>query len=165
MKPIPLLVGRSIGQIGLVVADLESTVSRYSALWGGAPWRVYTYGPATVRELSYRGQPGEHSMRVAIGSHAPQIELIQPLTGPSIYHECLDQRGQGFHHLGVYVDCLDTAVNDMASAGYNVLQSGRGTGADGSGGYAYFSTEEDLSIILEAVVVPGRRREPEAVWD
>ena len=165
MKPLPLLDGRSIGQIGILVADLECAVSRYSAIFDGGPWRAYTYGPATVRELSYQGQPGEYSMRLAIGSQTPQIELIQPLAGPSIYDEWLDKRGEGFHHVGVFVDSLDAAIKDMRSAGYDVLQSGHGTGADGSGGFAYFSTEGDLSIILEAIVVPRRRRDPEVVWD
>lgn len=52
----------------------------------------------------------------------------------------------------------------MRRAGYDVLQSGRGYGLDGDGGYAYFDTERDFEVIVEAIEVPKRRREPDFVW-
>ena len=52
----------------------------------------------------------------------------------------------------------------MVAAGYDLLQSGYGYGLDGDGGYAYFDTERDFGIIVEALEVPRRRREPDFTW-
>lgn len=161
---IEILDGRPVDQIGIVVRDLERSLERYSRLWGGGPWRCYTYGPATVPTLTYRGEPGRFAVRLALGAGTPQLELLQPLEGPSIYHEWLEAHDEGLHHLGVFVDSIEEAVASMARAGYGVLQSGAGYGLDGDGGFAYFDTECDLGVVVEAIEVPQRRREPELVW-
>lgn len=161
---IETLAGRPVGQVGILVRDLERALERYSTLWGLGPWRGYVYGPATVPTLTYRGQPGQYSMRIALAGQAPQVELMEPLEGPSIYHEWLESRPEGLHHVAVYVDSLQQAIDSMTAAGYDLLQSGSGYGLDGDGGYAYFETERDFGIILEALEVPRRRREPDFTW-
>ena len=157
-----LLGGRSIGQVGILVRDLEEALPRYAALWPGAgPWLVYTYGPDFLPSFHYRGEPATCSMRIALSAGAPQIELIQPLGGgPSVY----DGYGSGFHHVGVLVESLDEATAAMTRAGYETIQWGAGYGLDGDGGFAYFDTVSELGIIVEAIEVPKRRREPELIW-
>ena len=164
MSRIPFLDGRAPDQIGILVRDLEASLERYEALWGGGPWRVFTYGLGHIPWLMYRGHPGTHRMRLALSTQKPQLELIQSLEGPSIYEEHLAARGEGLHHLGFWVESLEEAIESMAGAGYDVTQSGGGFGLDGDGGYAYFDTERDLDVILEAIEVPQRRREPELTW-
>jgi hypothetical protein len=161
---IELLDGRPLGQVGIVVADLERALERYSVVAGVGPWRCWTYGPESVTRLTYRGSPGDYRIRIALSSVSPQIELLQPLEGGGSHAEFLEAHGEGLHHVAVFVDSLDDAIESMARAGYDVLQSGHGIGADGSGGVAYFDTERDLSLILEAVEIPRRRREPDFVW-
>jgi methylmalonyl-CoA/ethylmalonyl-CoA epimerase len=159
-----VLRGRPIGQVGIVVRDLDRALRHYSALWGLGPWRGYVYGPATVPDLTYRGEPGRYSMRLALAGESPQVELLQPLAGPSIYHEWLAAGRGGLHHLGIFVESLADAVDAMARAGYGLLQSGSGYGLDADGGYAYFDTEGELEVIVEAIEVPKRRREPDFCW-
>lgn len=159
-----MLDGRGPSQVGILVGDLEAALERYDALWGGGPWRCFRYAPDTVPTLTYRGRRGEYSMWIAINVTTPQLELIHPGTGPSIYEEWIERRGPGLHHLGFRVASLDESIAAMASAGYDVLQSGSGYGLDGDGGYAYFDTERDFGVLLEAIEVPKRRREPDFVW-
>jgi methylmalonyl-CoA/ethylmalonyl-CoA epimerase len=161
--PAEALVGRPVGQIGIVVRDLESSCRRYSALWRCGPWRVYTYSPATLSRQAYRGEPSRFAVRIALNSTTPQLELLHPLEGPSVYDEWLERRGEGLHHMAVYVEDADEAVASLAGAGYAVLQEGRGFGAEGDGAFVYFDTEHDLGYLLEVVQVPKTRREPELV--
>jgi catechol 2,3-dioxygenase-like lactoylglutathione lyase family enzyme len=161
---VAFLDGRAPDQIGILVSDLEASLERYERLWGGGPWRIYTYGRGHIAWVTYREQLGTHRMRLALSVQKPQIELIQSLEGPSIYEEHLATRGEGLHHLGFHVESLDEATGAMADAGYSVIQSGGGFGLDGDGGYAYFDTERDLGVVLEAIEVPKRRREPELLW-
>ena len=50
-----------------------------------------------MREGTYRGQPSDWSARVGfcwIGDK--QLEIIQPLNGPSIYYEHLEKKAKVF---------------------------------------------------------------------
>jgi methylmalonyl-CoA/ethylmalonyl-CoA epimerase len=162
--PAASLLGRAVGQIGIVATDLEATAARLSELLQSGPWRCWTYGPELLSEQVYRGRPTPYSVRVALNSQQPQIELLQPIAGPSIYHEWAERHGgTGVHHLAVYVSSLDDAIGSMRDAGVGLLQLGRGFGLDGDGGFAYFDTEDSVGVLLEAVEVPARRREPELV--
>lgn len=157
------LFGRPVGQVGIVVRDLERSARKLSETLGAGPWRIFTYSGEVLSERTYRGEPGTFSVRIALNSQEPMIELLQPLEGPSIYHEWLDRQGEGLHHLAFWVESLDDAIESMARAGFALLQSGRGFGASGDGGFAYFDTEAELGVIYEAVEPPSKRREPEAV--
>lgn len=159
-----MLDGRGPDQVGVLVDDLEAALERYDSLWGGGPWRCYRYAADTIPSVTYRGRPGAYSIWIALNQTAPQVELIHPVTGPSIYDEWIERHGAGLHHLGFWVDSLDATIASMEAAGYAVLQSGGGYGLDGDGGYAYFDTERDFDVVLEAIEVPARRREPDDVW-
>ncbi|NED97447.1 VOC family protein [Phytoactinopolyspora alkaliphila] len=155
----------SVGQVGIVVRDLEEAAERWSAGHdpAAAVWRVWTYGPATLSAQTYRGAAAAYSMRIALLGRGPQVELVEPVDGPSLYHEWLDQHGPGVQHLGFHVPSVATAIMAMEEAGFRLLQSGTGTGADGTGGFAYFDTQARLGFVAEAIEVPRRRREPEHV--
>lgn len=161
--PAEALVGLPVGQIGIVVRDLEAACRRYSALWRCGPWRVYTYSPAILTRQTYRGEPSSFAVRIALNPTTPQVELLQPLAGPSVYDDWLERRSEGLHHLAVYVDDADEAVDSLAATGYAVLQEGRGFGLEGDGAFVYFDTEHDLGYLLEVVQPPKVRREPELV--
>jgi methylmalonyl-CoA/ethylmalonyl-CoA epimerase len=93
----------------------------------------------------------------------PQLELLQPLEGPSIYHEWMEQHGESLHHVAVYVESLDDSIRSIERAGYELIQCGRGMGLDNDGGFAYFDTQSELGLVLEVIERPARRREPELV--
>src|SRR5262249_42405878 len=147
-------------QIALLVRDIHQTLKVY-ALAGIGPWICYTYGPTSVRDLIYRGSPGRFSMLIALSNTHPEIELIQPLTGPSIYDEWFETHGEGLHHIAYTVDEINEAIADMKNIGFPVIQYGAGYGVDGDGAFAYFDTQAEFGTILEVRVIPRRRRPPE----
>jgi hypothetical protein len=51
----------------------------------------------------------------------------------------------------------------MERIGYRLLQAGIGHGLHGDGGFAYFDTEPDLGVILEAIERPAERRKPDFI--
>jgi methylmalonyl-CoA/ethylmalonyl-CoA epimerase len=156
--------GFHVDQVGIVVRDLDGALARHDEVIGGGPWRIWTYGPEIVPRQMLRGAESSFTMRIALSSSVPQIELIEPVSGPSIYEEWLDIHGEGLHHLGMFEPDLDAAIARMAGRGFPVLQSGRGYGLDGDGGFVYFDTVRDLGVILELIQVPRRRRDPEGTW-
>src|SRR3954454_24920366 len=80
-------------------------------------------------------------------------EIIQPLEGPSIYTDFLEQHGEGLHH--VLVDCngipWDDRVRLFREHGYDVAQSGVW---QGQVRYAYFMTEGDIATTIETALFP-----------
>ncbi|MFJ6199939.1 VOC family protein [Micromonospora sp. NPDC092111] len=150
-----------VDQVAFLVEDLGVAIGRWSALHRDETWRIYTYGLDNVENLRYHGEPGRFSMRLALIGHSPQIELIQPLAGPSIYHDWIARHGYGLHHFGFFVPSIADAVARFEAAGHPTIQSGSGYGLDGDGGFAYFDFEDIYGIHLEAIEVPARRRPSE----
>jgi methylmalonyl-CoA/ethylmalonyl-CoA epimerase len=154
-----------VNQIALVVRDLDASMRHYWELLGVGPWKTYTYGTPLVRDMTYRGKPQEYRMRIALAQvGAMMVELIQPLSGNNIYVEHLDRKGEGLHHVGVFVPSFDRAVADAQRQGFSVLQSGRGYGKLGDGGFAYLDTEATLGLILELIEIPRERVPAEAEY-
>jgi methylmalonyl-CoA/ethylmalonyl-CoA epimerase len=161
MSPSPTGM-RSIDQVAVVVRDLDAAMERYAAQLGIGPWDIYTYGPHRMHTMTFRGRDQPYVMKLALAQvGTTQYELIEPVEGPTTYHEYLEQRGEGLHHVGYYVDDIDTEIARMAALGYPLLQSGRGFGVDGDGAYAYFDSEAGLGCIVEAILLPRQMPEPE----
>jgi methylmalonyl-CoA/ethylmalonyl-CoA epimerase len=146
----PLFTGQPF-QVGIVVRDLDAALERHRALMGHADWLLVENGPQNMRDLHVRGERRDFSMRLALAGSAPQIELLQPLLGPSILDEWLERRGEGLHHLGINVSSVDETIAAMADAGYACLQHGYGFMPNGSGAFAYFDTEAEPGYLLEAL--------------
>ena len=114
---IPSLQGRSPFQIAFIVRDVELAVRESDARLGAGPWRGWVFGPQG-RGREYRGRPAEWTLRLALNSSHPQYELVEPLAGPSIHADWLEERGSGFHHVGDVVESLERTTAEMAAAGH-----------------------------------------------
>lgn len=166
MDAVPkLFAPAKIDQVALVVNDLNEAVRRYWEHLGIGPWRIYTYQPPLVKEMTYRGRRQDYRMRLALAQAGEIIlELIQPLSEENIYVEQLARKGPGLHHLGIIVPSVAGAVAEAAKSGFAVLQSGRGYGKNGDGAFAYLDTEDFLGVIYEVIEIPKERIAPEAVF-
>jgi catechol 2,3-dioxygenase-like lactoylglutathione lyase family enzyme len=148
----------------MVVRDLDQAMERYVGEFGVGPWSVYTFSPDWIKDVNVRGEPQGYTMRLAIAYVGSMMyQLLEPVEGPNAYKEFLDERGEGLHHLGYFVEDLDAAIRYMEGKGYTLLQSGRGIGTVGDGGYAYFDTEGPLGIV-EAIELPGQMQDPERIY-
>lgn len=159
--PVPFFRGRTVGQVGIVVRDLDRALEQYTRLWGVGRWACYTYGTRVLTSATYRGRSDPYEMRLALNSERPQVELIESTLGPNLYEEWLASQGEGIHHLGYFVDSVADAIKEMERAGYEAVQTGLGTGLDGDGGFAYFDLRPELGVYVEAIEPPSRRRPPE----
>ena len=157
----PPLTGRSWDQVGIVVEDLERAVAEHASFTPGTTWNVYTYDDDAFALREYRGEPGQFTMRLALSDSQPQVELLESLSGPSIYEEAITLRGYGPHHVGAYVESLDGAIEAMSSLGFVPIQMGRGYGANDDGGFAYFDAISSLGTIVEFMEKPEIRRASE----
>jgi len=154
------LILKEINQVCVVVSDLMKSMEYYWTTFGIGPFTIYTYESPIVTDMMIRGKPVDYRMKIAFAKMGSiQLELIQPL-GESIYTEFLNEKGEGIHHVGCFVDNLDEAVAVLEKQGIGVLQSGKRPG----GGYAYMDTEETLGSIWELIQRPTEMPPLEAIW-
>ena len=158
------IAGGSIFQIAFVVESLTDALERYQTVLGPRSWRCYTFGARSHATCEYRGGPTDFSVQLALSDGSPQLELIEPVEGPSIHADWLDERGEGVHHLGVIVESVPRIVERMTAAGYEVVQAGSGFGEAGDGAYAYFDTWRDVGVSIEVVEPPDRLPNLDFVW-
>jgi len=156
---------KGVAQVALIVEDLDKAVKAYWEDFGIGPWHIYTYGKPLVKNMSYRGQPSEYRMRIAL-SHigSLRIELIEMLEGDTIYAEFAREHGYGVHHFGVLVEDMEAALSQAKAAGFEVTQDGSGFGLDGDGYYAYLDTEDQIGVTIELIQRPKRRVPPERIY-
>lgn len=147
----------AVTQIGMVVPDLEEAIAYYRNRFFPGPFeRVEDFRKLGYREACYRGEPEDYNCAFAFFQMGTmEVEIIQPLSGRTIYHDFLDAGRRGVHHLGfdVYGD-LDERVEAYARAGIGVIQHGRGPNR----AFAYLDTERIGGIIFELLQRGGPRK-------
>ncbi len=125
-----------VTQICWVTGDIEATERLLSDQFGVRAWtRIpdVEFGPETT---TLRGAPVRFTAHISLGYAGDlQLELIQPVDGPTIHAEFLAQRGPGLHHVCFEVDDVDTACAAAEAAGLPVLM--RGSMMDGEIEFAY----------------------------
>lgn len=137
---------RTVFQNAWVVPDLEAAIDRWVDQMGIGPFFVMVQN--RLQEVTYRGEPAELSMRVALAQAGPvQIELIEQTSdGPSAYRDSVPAGEMGFHHLCVWTHDIDADIAYFDSLGYPAATLGR-SGAR----FGYFDTRPLLGCMLEVV--------------
>jgi hypothetical protein len=107
-------------QMAYVVPDVRAAIAGWVADLGVGPW--FLLDSFTGVDAVYRGQPSQADVAIAMAfAGHMQIELIQPLDDhPSVYRETVQQRGWGFHHVGLATDDLAASVAEREAAGATV---------------------------------------------
>jgi methylmalonyl-CoA/ethylmalonyl-CoA epimerase len=140
-----------ISQIAVVTRDLDKTMKAYHEAFGWGPWNVYEHVPPKLHHTHLRGKPVSFSMLGAeCDVNGVIFELIQPLDGPSIYKEWLDEHGEGVQHIACMThsqDESDELKRRFAASGAKVLMGGRiGETIE----FYYLDTQPMLKFILES---------------
>jgi catechol 2,3-dioxygenase-like lactoylglutathione lyase family enzyme len=137
----------------LVVKDMDKAVKSFEAL-GAGPIPPFLGGPGMpFSGKTVRGKPSDYDMdlRLARGDIGGlKLELIQPLKGNSVYHEFLEEKGEGLHHLAFMVEDIDAEIADMAGKGFKVVQ----TGAMPNTRWVYLESREPGGMLIELCQAP-----------
>ena len=138
MKAFDLNAVAGFDQIGVAVRDVDAT-SRFLDDAFGITLAVFT---APEAKAVLRGREVTFTAKIGIGKvGALDLECVEILSGEHIIRECIDRRGPGLHHLGLYVHDLEAAVAAWEAKGGRIVQrtlhpSGYGT--------VYLDTETPL---------------------
>ncbi len=130
-------------QLGHVVKDLDKAMETFYRDFGVGPFEVHVFDKTRAKNLMVHGKPSDMTFVVACAwSGGVQYELMQPLTGHSVYNEFLDAHGEGLQHIKIYYKDVEKEVENFKAKGYEVIQSG--------------GIDEDLFYYLDsAKKIPG----------
>jgi 4-hydroxyphenylpyruvate dioxygenase-like putative hemolysin len=147
-------------QIAHVVKDMDAAMKHYHETLPVSEWSVYTLEPPLLRESIVYGKPSDHTYKIALAwANNVQFELIQPLTGRSIYDEFLETHGEGLHHVKFYYPDCQKALKEYEAKGYKVIQSGKIDEDE----FYYLDTDKTMGVVVE-VGNNGKIRDPEVVY-
>jgi len=125
-----------IMQTAWVVADIDATERYFTQYFGVKKWvrlNDIHFPPDTCW---YRGQPADFTIHVSMAYLGDmQLELIQPVSGASIYAEYLRDHGGGLHHVCMVPADFEAALAAADQAGIAIAQ--RGSMAGGAMHFAY----------------------------
>ena len=141
---------RTICQICVIVDDVEKYTKRYAEVFGIEMPKAYHYTVGHDQtKATYYGEPTEARAKIISFSMGDvQFELLEPIGGPSVWKDFLDQHGCGVHHIAFNVKGTDQVTQSFAEHGYKVSQQGLFTGLP-RGMYTYLTTEDALGTTVE----------------
>lgn len=138
-----------IGQVGVVVRDIDKAVEYYSS-FGIGPFEPLN---VSIIEREVYGKPAEDVKNIVKVAQVGKVdlELVQPAAGESIQKEFLERHGEGINHLGFFVDDLDQEVAKLVEKGFKVIMSAKFIGG---GGFAYLDTDKVGGVQFELIQRP-----------
>jgi hypothetical protein len=153
--------GKEIKQLGIVVQNAEETAKNYWEMLGVGPWILIDFKPPQLTDVTLHGISIHNEVNLHIKAAIAQlgdlqIELLQPVKGPSTYMEFLKTRGQGIHHLSfAQIEDHDAMVSGFHKMGIETESSGLLGGAIT---FTYLASQKDLGTIFEALKIDSSKR-------
>jgi len=141
-----ILNSRVVTQVGIVVRDIDRTTKAWAGLLGVEAPKWSLTDPVETGHTKYRGQSTTARAKLAfIDLGQVQLELIEPVGGPSTWKDFLDRNGEGVQHIAFLIRDMDGQMRILERQGMPAVQRGDYTG----GRYGYIDSNSKLGVMLE----------------
>ena len=111
-----------ISHLGIAVKDLDAAIRLWSVVLGDEPTLITEVPDQRVKVAMFS---------VGLSNDGGRIELVSPTSPDSPIIRFLATRGEGLHHVCVYVDDLDSRLGELKSAGVRLIDEAPRIGAEG----------------------------------
>jgi len=141
---------RKLYQIAWVTRDIEKSLKAWVEVLKIGPWKVFSFTNETVKNLKVGGEIVREPFKFLIAISwmgDTELEIIQPVYGPTIYERFLNEKGEGLHHVKEKIeeDRFEETLRNYRDQGIGVTQ----TGQFGADFHFYLDTEKKLDFIYE----------------
>jgi catechol 2,3-dioxygenase-like lactoylglutathione lyase family enzyme len=138
-----------IEQVAYAVHNMERALKRYQPIYGA--FEVYD---APNPGCTAKGVEVAYPVRIGTNNDGPiEIELLEPLDGPSVLTEHLDKHGEGLHHVRFRCPTIDEKIVELEAAGFtNVLY--KRFAPDVAFSYLEAPAGGDAPILIELLQMP-----------
>jgi catechol 2,3-dioxygenase-like lactoylglutathione lyase family enzyme len=136
----------TITQIGIIVGNIAAKARAWSEIFGLPLPEIRETAGYEQTQAEYDGQPtGARAKLAFFNLGQVQVELIEPVDGPSTWREQLERHGDSLHHIAFRIQGMGEKVAYLGGHGIPLVQRGEYTG----GRYAYLDGIGQLGTILE----------------
>jgi methylmalonyl-CoA/ethylmalonyl-CoA epimerase len=135
-------------QVSWVVKDIAAAEKFFVETMGVVRFMHMENLSAKDTEGTYLGKPGNWVCNLYLAyAGDTQIELIQPVSGESMFQESLDRHGDAVQHVAYFLDDAgyDAAAAHLESSGYPQIQSFRLPIVR----VGYFDTRPAIGVVTE----------------
>jgi hypothetical protein len=141
---------RKIYQMAWVTRDLEKSMKAWVENLNIGPWTVLTFTDKSLKYLKVDDKNVTVPFKFLIALSwvgDMQLEIIQPVYGPTIYEAFIEKHGEGLHHVKEQIkdESIDAVLQEYCDKGIGVLQ----TGQFDIDVHYYLNTEPKLNFIYE----------------
>lgn len=138
---------KKLFQVAIAVKDIELVAENFWNILGIGPWTFIDWELPLVYDRKYHGNPAWAREKIALADvGGVQLEISQPVDGPSIYGDWLEEHGEGLHHLNFLVDDVAETEKLLAMDGFTSLQGGRYGPPEQGGAFCYIDIPPLRSI-------------------
>ncbi|MGQ9904419.1 MAG: VOC family protein [Anaerolineae bacterium] len=130
----PALGTNLVTQVGIVVRDVEARSRAWSQILGLPIPDIIITDAYDKARTEYNGRPTPARAKLAFFNMGQvSVELIEPIDGPSIWKDQLDQHGDSIHHIafvikGTPCPAPETGASVCIRTTRTALHRGRCTG-------------------------------------
>lgn len=145
------MTGQTLGttvitQVGIIVGDIEARARAWADLLGLPVPEIQITDTVDLTHTEYQGRPTPARAKLAFFPLGQvELELIEPIDGPSTWQDQLDRHGESLHHIAFEVKGMGEKVACLQARGFPLVQRGDYTG----GRYAYLDSVPQLGAVLE----------------
>ena len=115
-----------ISHVGIAVKDIDSAMARYVMLTGDDAPFITEVPDQKVKVAIFAGGAEDP------GHAGGRIELVAPLSDDSPIAGFLAKRGEGLHHICLYVDDIERKLSELKAAGARLIDETPRVGAEGN---------------------------------
>ena len=126
-----------ISHVGIAVKDLESAIKQYALITGETP-EIITVAEQKVKVAIFK-------KGATLGG---RVELLEPLSDESPIAKFIEKRGEGLHHICVYVDDIHFKLEQLKKAGVALIDDQPKIGAEGNL-IAFVHPKDNNGVLLE----------------
>lgn len=139
-------------QIGMVVEDLEGTMENLEKIFGIGPFRVVDFPPEGEEnvKMQYHGRDSKFRAKFCFFDLGNiELEIIQPLTGDTVWGDFLREKGPGLHHIKFSVPTHDSTIECLTGQGIEISQMGASVGKNLGKEWLYYDTHDLIGFDIE----------------
>ncbi|UCG63024.1 MAG: methylmalonyl-CoA epimerase [Candidatus Zixiibacteriota bacterium] len=113
-----------ISHIGIAVRDIEAARKNFGLVVGDDSPEICEVADQNVRVAMFSRGGTSHGM-------GDRIELVAPTSADSPVARFIEKRGEGLHHICLYVDDIKKALAELKRAGVRLIDESPRVGAEG----------------------------------
>ena len=144
-------LGSRLSQVAWVVKDIRRAERFFNEVIGVPEFLKMENLNSAELEGTYFGKPADYTFHLYLAySGNSMVELIQPVSGKSIFQDFLDsQPDGGVQHIAVMVPVaeLEEAASKLTAKGYSVITSLRLPVAS----VVFFDTTKEIGMVTEII--------------